>query len=75
MDILEEDTLFRVSRQLEWKSRYPIPSNPLDMRNIFPYSDGKLHFVDYYRPDDIDRLDAIVQKVRSRVIDCVNEPR
>jgi len=67
MDIGEEDILTRISRQSGWKSRYPVPVELKDIQNVIQYSDGKPCFTDYYAPGDIDRLIAIVQKVRNHI--------
>jgi len=75
VDIKEEDILIRLSRQSKWKSRYPVPVALHDIRNVFQYSDGKPYFTDYYAPEDLARLDALVQKVRSHVAGYMNEPR
>ena len=74
VDIREEDILIRLSRQSKWKSRYPVPVELSDIRNVFRYSDGKPYFADYYAPDDLDRLDAIVQKARSHIPGDSDEP-
>lgn len=68
VDIGEEDILTRLSRQAGWKSRYPVPVELNGIQNIIQYSDGKLHFTDYYAPGDIDRLNVLVQKVRSHFV-------
>ena len=75
VDIKEEDILTRLSRQSKWKSRYPVPVELHDIRNIIQYSDGKQYFTDYYAPGDLDRLNAIVQKVRSHVAGYMNGPK
>ncbi|MCX6009875.1 MAG: hypothetical protein NTW48_07600 [Chloroflexi bacterium] len=72
MDIKEEDILTRLSRQSKWKSRYPVPVELHDIRNVIQYSDGKPYFTDYYAPGDIDGLNAIVQKVRSHFSGYMN---
>ena len=74
-DIKEEDILTRLSRQSKWKSRYPVPVELHDIRNIIQYSDGKPYFTDYYTPRDLDLLNAIAQKVRGHVAGYVNGPR
>ena len=71
MDVGEEDILTRLSRQSRWKSRYPVPVELNDMQNVIQYSDGKPYFIDYYAPGDIDRLNAIVQKVRNHITDVI----
>jgi hypothetical protein len=71
VDIGEEDILTRLSRQSEWKSRYPAPVELTGIQNVIQYSDGKLYFTDYYAPGDIDRLNAIVQKVRSHIAEVI----
>ena len=71
VDIEEEDILTRLSRQSKWKSRYPVPVELNDIRNVIQYSDGKPYFTDYYAPGDIDRLNAIVQKVRSHIAEVI----
>ena len=75
VDIKEEDILIRLSRQSKWKSRYPVPVGLHDIRNVIQYSDGNSYFTDYYKPEDLDRLNAIVQKVRSRVAGYISRPR
>jgi len=67
MDINEEDILTRLSRQSKWKSRYPVPVELSDMQNILKYSNGKGYFTDYFKPDDIDQLDAIVKWVKDHL--------
>jgi hypothetical protein len=64
IDIIEEDILTRLSRQSKWKSRYPVPVELSDMQNIREYSDGRGYFTDYFKPDDIDQLDAIIKRVK-----------
>jgi hypothetical protein len=73
--IKEEDILIRLSRQSKWKSRYPVPVELRDIRNVIQYSDGKPYFTDYYAPGDLDWLNAIVQKVRSHVAGYISKPR
>jgi hypothetical protein len=75
IDIGEEDILTRLSRQSEWKSRYPVPVELNKIQNIVEYSNGKPYFTDYYSPKDIDRLNAIVQKVRGDCNAYMNFPR
>ncbi len=67
LDITEEDILMRLSRQSKWKSRYPVPVELSDMMNILKYSDGKAYFADYYKPDDLGLLDAIVKRVKDHL--------
>jgi hypothetical protein len=67
VNIEEEDILTRLSRQSRWKSRYPVPVELKDIENVIRYSDSKPYFTDYYAPGDIERLNAIVQKVRSHI--------
>ncbi len=67
MNIKEEDILIRLSRQSKWKSRYPVPVELSDMRNILKYSNGKGYFTDYFKPDDLDQLDAIVKRVKDHL--------
>ena len=75
VDIKEEDILTRLSRQSKWKSRYPVPVELHDILNVIQYSDGKPYFTDYYAPGDLDRLNAIAQKVRSHVAGYISRPR
>ena len=67
IDIIEEDTLTRLSRLSKWKSRYPVPVELSDMQNIIKYSNGRGYFVDYFKPDDIDHLDTIVNRVKDHL--------
>ena len=67
MDIKEEDILIRLSRQSKWKSRYPVPVELSDMRNILKYSNGKEYFTDYFKPDDLDALNAIVKRLKDHL--------
>jgi hypothetical protein len=67
VNIKEEDILTRLSRQSRWKSRYPVPVELRDIQNVMQYSDGRPYFTDYYAPTDIDQLNAMIRKVRSRV--------
>jgi hypothetical protein len=67
IDIKEEDVLTRLSRFSKWKSRYPVPVELSDMRNMLKYSNGNEYFADYFKPDDLDRLNAIVKRVKDRL--------
>ena len=67
MDIKEEDILIRLSRQSKWKSRYPVPVELSDLQNILKYSDGKAYFTDYFKPDDLDQLNAIIKRVKDHL--------
>lgn len=67
IDITEEDVLTRLSRLSKWKSRYPVPVELSDMQNIIKYSNGRGYFTDYFKPEDIDQLDAIVKRVKDRL--------
>ena len=69
MDIKEEDILTRLSRFSKWKSRYPVPVELSDLQNILKYSDGKAYFTDYYKPDDIEQLNAIVKRLKDHLKD------
>ncbi|MBM3118636.1 MAG: hypothetical protein FJ006_03645 [Chloroflexi bacterium] len=71
VDIKEEDILTRLSRQSKWKSRYPVPVELHDIRNVIQYSDGNPYFTDYYAPGDIDQLNTIVKKVRSHIAEVI----
>jgi hypothetical protein len=64
MNIKEEDILTRLSRQSKWKSRYPVPVELSDMQNIIKYSNGRVYFTDYFKPNDIDELNTIVKRVK-----------
>jgi hypothetical protein len=63
MDIRGEDILIRLSRASKWKSRYPVPVELSDMQNVLKYSDDKGYFIDYYKPDDIDQIDVIINRI------------
>ena len=67
IDIKEEHVLNRLSRQSKWKSRYPVPVELSDMRNILKHSNGKEYFTDYFKPDDLDELNTIVKRVKDRL--------
>jgi hypothetical protein len=67
IDIKEEDALTRLSRFSKWKGRYPVPVELSDMQNIIKYSDGRRYFTDFFKPDDLEQLDAIVKRVKDRL--------
>ena len=67
MDIKEEDILTRLSRFSKWKSRYPVPVELSDMWNILKYSNDKEYFTDYFKPDDLEQLDAIVKRLKDHL--------
>ncbi len=67
MDIKDEDILIRLSRQSKWKSRYPVPVELSDLQNILKYSDGRAYFTDYYKPDDLEQLHAIVKRLKDHL--------
>ena len=67
IDIKEEHVLNRLSRQSNWKSRYPVPVELSDMRNILKHSNGRQYFTDYFKPDDLDELNTIVKRVKDHL--------
>jgi hypothetical protein len=73
IDITEEDVLTRLSRFSKWKSRYPVPVELSDMQNIIKYSNGEGYFTDYFEPDDLDKLNAIIKRVKDHFKEAKEE--
>ena len=54
--VVEEDILFRLSRNSIWAARYPVPVDPNSISAIRQFSDGKSYLVAFFRPEDIDQI-------------------
>jgi hypothetical protein len=68
LSIIEEDVLRRLSRQLLWKSRYPVPVNLPDMLNMIKYSDNHIYLTDLLKPDDNEQINNIISRLKAELI-------
>ena len=74
IDVGDEDLLTRLHWNSVWAGRYPIPVDCGGLKNVKIYSDGKGYLIAYFSPNDIDRLNTLVQRVKTHVIDALNSP-
>ena len=65
----EEDLLRRLSRESTWAARYPIPVEDTYLNNVQTYSDGKPYLVALFRPEDTDRLNDLLLRLRKLLPD------
>jgi hypothetical protein len=68
INLSEEELFCRLSRYSIWKARYPIPTGPDALANMKKLSDGKAYFTDYYKPQDIDTIHNIIDRLRKYVV-------
>ena len=74
IDVGDEDLLTRLYWNSVWAGRYPLPVDCGGLKNVKVYSDGKGYLTAYFSPNDIDRLDALVQRVKTHVTNALNSP-
>jgi hypothetical protein len=74
IDVGDEDVLTRLHWNSVWAGRYPLPVDCGGLRNVKVYSDGKGYLVACFYPNDIDRLNALVQRVKTHVTNALNSP-
>jgi len=72
IDIGDEDLLTRLYHNSLWAGRYPVPANPGRLKNVKVYSDGKDYLTAHFSPNDIARLNALVQRVKTHVTNALN---
>lgn len=69
LDLSEEELLKRLSRFSKWAGRYPIPSGPDALTAMQKLSDGKTYLAAYLAPNDIDRINKFIARLRN----CIND--
>ncbi len=72
ISIAEEELLCRLSRFSIWKARYPIPLYSDALANMKILSDEKAYFTDYYKPQDINTIHNIIDRLRKYVVIEIN---
>jgi len=72
IDVPDEDVLTRLRWNSLWAGRYPLPVDCGGLKNVEVYSDGKGFLVACFYPNDIDRLNALVQRVKTHVTNALN---
>ena len=70
----DEDLLTRLYWNSVWAGRYPLPVECGGLRNVKVYSDGRGYLTAYFSPNDIGRLNALVQRVKSHVANALSSP-
>ncbi len=68
INVPEEELFCRLSRFSIWKARYPIPLYSDALANMKILSDEKAHFTDYYKPQDINLIHNIIDRLRKYVV-------
>lgn len=67
INVSEEDLLTRLSWNSIWAGRYPVPVDCGGLRNVKVYSDGKAYLTAYFSPNDVERLNALIERVKTHV--------
>lgn len=68
INVSEEELFCRLSRYSIWKARYPIPLYSDALSNMKILSDEKAYFTDYYKPQDINLIHNIIDRLRKYVV-------
>jgi hypothetical protein len=68
INVPEEELFCRLSRFSIWKARYPIPLYSDALANIKILSDEKAYFTDYCKPQDINLIRNIIDRLRKYVV-------
>ena len=68
INVPEEELFCRLSRFSIWKARYPIPLYSDALANMKILSDEKAHFTDYYKPQDMNLIHNIIDRLRKYVV-------
>lgn len=63
----EEDLLRRLTRNVRWAGRYPIPISYKHSAVTELFSDDKEHAVSCYRGDDVERLNMLITAIEERL--------
>ena len=74
INVSEEDLLVRLSQNSIWAGRYPVPVDWDKLKNVKVYSDGKSYLTACFYPHDVDRLNALVRRVKTRVTKVLSSP-
>lgn len=74
IDVGDEDMLTRLHWNSVWAGRYPLPVDCGGLKNVKVYSDGKGYLTACFYSNDIDRLNALVQRVKTHVTNALNSP-
>jgi hypothetical protein len=73
INVSEEELFCRLSRYSIWKARYPIPLYSDALANMKILSDEKAYFTDYYKPQDINLIHNIIDRLRKYVVTEINK--
>ena len=75
-NVNDEDLLTRLHRNSEWAGRYPIPVSSRGLKNIKVFNtDGKGHFTAFLRPEDMDLLLDLVNRVKIHIKHPLNSTK
>ena len=67
IDTGEEELLTRLTRNSMWSGRYPTPMRPDDLMGADLLSDGRWHLTAYFGPQDVDRIQRLLERVRNHL--------
>jgi hypothetical protein len=70
----EEELFSRLSRFSMWAARYPLPTRHTGLANVTILSDGKPYLNAYYKPQDIDQIHSITDRLRKYVVTEIANP-
>lgn len=75
-NVNDEDLLTRLYRNSDWAGRYPVPVSSSGLKNIKVFTtDGKGHFTAFLRPEDIDLLNDLVNRVKTHIKHTLNSSK
>jgi len=74
INVSEEDLLTRLCWNSIWAGRYPVPVDCGGLRNVKVYSDGKAYLTAYFSPNDVERLNALIERVKTHVRSVLHLP-
>ena len=63
-------------RNSEWAERYPVPVSSSGLQNIKVFTtDGKAHLTALLRPEDIDLLNDLINRIKYHVKHTLNSSK
>ena len=68
LDVSEEELLSRLTRSSTWAARYPIPVGPNVLTAMQMLSNGRSYLTAYYAPNDINRINNFIERLRNHVL-------
>jgi len=75
-NVNDEDLLTRLYRNSSWAGRYPVPVSSSGLKNIKVFvTDGEGHFTAFLRPEDIELLNDLINRVKTHIKHTLNSSK